>query len=382
MTSRFEQAQISRAASLTLYVGVSTMLLFGQAAFGQTAPVIARVATVPDVAFGSNSVLLAPGSPAIISGENLADSSASAAMPGQPQLGGIEIHLVDGNCHETGCELVAGLLHTSPTRIDFVVPNLPDVTKAWRTRVVIIKNGQRYDALTARDSVLIDAISLESSPNPALSDQPVTFTAHFSAMLSDGFSPFYLRTGAVTFMDGDTPLGMVNLSNLITYVDTPPLRHYDVSFTTSKLAAGKHSIRADYSGDHSNLAKSSGTIAQAVSVPEVTIWSTPNPSILGQTVTIVATVSPSTCTGTVSFFDAASAISQATPPIAPLPKESGLLGTIALDHGRAVYSTAFFVVGSHPIMAKYSGDGKCSPLLYAPADDFDYRTISQTVVAQ
>jgi hypothetical protein len=363
------------------YVGAITLLFVAKVGFGQTAPVISRVATVPNLSFDSSSVALAPGSAAMILGTNLADSAASAAAPGQPALGGIEIHLVDTSCHDASCELVASLLHTTPTRIDFITPAIPDITKIWKTRVVVIKNGKRYDGLTASDTVLIDAIFLESSPNPALADQPVTFTAHVPAMQGTPGSPFYLRVGAVTFMDGDTPLGLVSLSNVITYVDASPMRRYDVSFTTSKLTPGKHSVRADYSGDHSNAPKSSGTIVQAVSVPEVTISSTPNPSLYGQTVGLIVTVSPSTCTGTVGFFDASSPESLTVPPAVPFRNESGLLGTAVLDRGRAVFLISALVVGNHPIMAKYSGDSKCAALLYGPANDFDYRTVSQSVVA-
>jgi uncharacterized protein (TIGR03437 family) len=357
-------------------------LVLAQAGFGQAAPTISNVTTVPNIAFDSRSVLLSPGSSATISGKNLADSTASAAAPGQPRLGGIEIHLVDTSCQTAGCELIASLLYTSPTRIDFVVPSLPDITRVWRTRVVVIKNAQRYDGLTAPDRVILDAIYFESSPNPALTGQPVTFSAHVAAMQGDPQSAFYSRVGAVNFMDGDTPLGMVNLSNVITYVDEAPLRRYDVYFTTSKLAPGKHSIRADYSGDHSNTPKSSGTIIQAISVPEVSITSIPNPSIFGQTVAIIVTVSPSTCTGTVAFFDASAPSSLAPPAFGPVADESGKLGTAKLDRGRALFSTAALIVGDHPINVKYSGDANCAPLGYAPANDFEYRTTSQTVVAR
>jgi hypothetical protein len=365
------------------------LMVFVVAGFGQTAPVISGITSTPNTGFASGSVALAPGSTASISGTNLADSTTSAATPGQSRLGGLEVHLVDASCYDATCELVASLLYTSPSRIDFIVPGIPDISRVWRTRVVVLKNAQRYDGLTAPDAVLIDDLSLESTPNPAVTGQPVTFKVHIAAMQGDPFSPFYFRTGAVTFMDGDTPLGMVSLSNVITYHDEPPLRRYDVSFTTSKLAPGNHNIRADYSGDHSNAHKSSGTLVQGVSVPEVSVSSTPNPSILGQTVTLIATVSPATCTGTVTFYDASTpsstsliALQATTPAYGPVVAESGALGTATLDRGRALFSTAALVVGAHPINVKYSGDGKCAPFRYAAGNDFQYRTISQTVVPQ
>jgi hypothetical protein len=367
------------------YLGTAILLLVsGQATFGQTGPVISRVATVPNLGFGvSNSVALAPGSAAILYGTDLADTSASAATPGQPLLGGVEVHLVDVSCHDASCELVASLMRASRTRIDFIVPSIPDITKVWRTRVVLVKNGKRYDNLTATDAVLIDAVYLESTPNPALTGQPVTFHARVAAMQGDPGSPFYLRVGAVTFMDGETALGVVNLSNVITYVDAPPLRIYDVSFTTSKLAPGNHSVRADYSGDYTNSPKSSGTIVEAVSVPEISISSAPNPSIFGQTVTIAATLTPSTCTGTVTFYDLSAPSSIASPFYGPPAESSGKIGSALVDYrGRAVMFTAGLVVGAHPITVQYSGDGKCGAVTFGPGNDFEYRTITQSVVPE
>ena len=346
-----------------LLLGMSILpLVFAGVAFGQTAPTITNVksAAIPATDLASNPVSLISGSAAVILGANLAGSTASAAPPWQPLLGGIEVHLVDDSCYDTSCELAAKLMYASPTQIDFVVPNIPNTSRVWKTRVVIVKDGQRFDGLTS-PRILIDAIYFESYPNPSIYDQPVTFTAHVSVMQGVVGSPFN-TIGAVTFMDGVTPLGVVTLSNVITFADMPPVRRYDVSFTTSRLAAGDHSIRADYSGDNSNKPGSSGVITQIVQTPEITIWSGPNPSTYGITVTLAATVSPSTCTGSVTFFD-----------------EWDQLGTAAIYAGRAFISTAALPVGNHPITVRYNGDGSCPPLVFGPANNFGYRATSQTV---
>jgi len=365
----------------SLYIGRTILLAaLAEAAFAQTAPVITSIANGPNPVLASSSVVLGPGSTAVILGTNLSDSTASAAAPGQPVLGGVEVHLVDTACNQASCELVASLIRTSPTRLDFVVPTLPDMTKVWRTRVVIIKNGRRYDGLTAADRVLLDAIYLESDAATSVSSQPVTFTAHFAALQGLPGSVLTFGAGAVTFMDGETPLGMVKLSNVITYVDAPPLRRYDVAFTTSKLTPGKHPIRAEYSGDYSNASRSSGAIVQSVSVPEITIWSTPNPSAYGQTATIGVTLTPSTCTGTVAFYDDASPSTWIPPFFDPLGAESGMLATVTVSDGRALFSTAALIPGNHPISVKYSGDRNCAPLGYGPGNDYPYRSTSHTVI--
>jgi hypothetical protein len=68
------------------------------------------------------------------------------------------------------------------------------------------------------------------------------------------------------------------------------------------------------------------------------VSSTPT-STQGQSVTFKATVSPSTATGTVQFFDGAS-----------------LLGTVALSGGTASLTISTLTVGTHSITASYSGD--------------------------
>jgi hypothetical protein len=335
-----------------LLICVTLALIWVSPIFGQASPTITNITYVANPA--SYFPPLAPGNVAIIVGTNLGTFTASAAPP-QTFLGGVEVHIVG-----ISSDMLAGLVYVSPTRISFVVPNTPN-TEVQNTRIVIVKDGKRFDDLTSPGSVIIGAVYFESSPNPALYDQPVTLTAHVTVV--QGYPGSLANTiGAVTFMDDETPLGMVKLSNVITFVDTPPTRRYDVSFTTSKLAAGDHSIWASYSGDNSNKPGTSGVINQSVQRPEVTIWSSPNPSLYGHSVALVATVSPSTCTGSVVFFD-----------------ESDQLGTATLDGGRALIQTSALPVGNHPITVKYSGDGTCPPLLYGPANDFAYRTTSQTV---
>jgi hypothetical protein len=319
-------------------------------AFGQTSPSITNVTNAANPSI--NFPILTPGGIALIIGTNLAASTASSAPP-RSLLGGVEVHLVG-----ISGEIVAGLVYVSPTGISFVVPNFQNGAEMGDTRVVIVKNGRRFDDLTTPGLVLIDALYIESSPNPALSDQPVTFTAHVGVIQS----LYHPTIGAVTFMDGVTPLGTLNLSNVTTFADSSLLRHYDVSFTSSKLAAGDHSIWVGYGGDNMNKPSTSGVITQSVQTPEVTIWSGPNPSIHGNTVTVAATVLPATCTGSMVFFD-----------------EFETLGTATVNSGRAFIQTSSLPVGSHPITVRYSGDSSCPALVYGPANDFMYHTTSQTV---
>src|SRR5207249_3711202 len=73
----------------------------------------------------------------------------------------------------------------------------------------------------------------------------------------------------------------------------------------------------------------------------------PNPAVVGQPVTLTATV---TCdavvpTGSVTFFDGA------TPLTGPVPVNGS---------GMATFTTSSLAIGSHTLTAQYSGDANCS----------------------
>jgi hypothetical protein len=84
-----------------------------------------------------------------------------------------------------------------------------------------------------RQLVVLDnrlTVTLTGVPNPVFLGNPITFTATVA-------SPAGTPTGSILFLDGSTPL------------TTLPLGGGSVSFTTSTLSLGLHSITAVYSGD-------------------------------------------------------------------------------------------------------------------------------------
>jgi hypothetical protein len=167
---------------------------------------------------------------------------------------------------------------------------------------------------------------LTSSLNPSAYGQQVTFTATVS--LSSG------ATGTVTFMDGASTLGTsaLNGSGVAT-------------FSTSSLLVGNHSITAQYGGDGSHGSSTSSPLSQTVNKvgTTTTLTSSSNPSKSGSPVTFTATVSASSATGTVQFFDGATS-----------------LGTASLSSGQASFSTSTLSAAKHSITAVYSGDGNFS----------------------
>lgn len=171
---------------------------------------------------------------------------------------------------------------------------------------------------------------LQSSANPSNLGQSVTFTATVS---TGGPGP--IPSGTVSFFDGATLLGTSSL---------------DVSgqatFSTSSLTAGSHVISATYNGSNNYNTSSSSPLNQNVNQAATTtsVLGSPNPSVIGQSVTFTATVTSGatgfTPTGTVSFLDGG------TP-----------LGSGTLDaNGQATFTTSNLTIGMHTITAVYGGD--------------------------
>src|SRR5262249_6063519 len=178
--------------------------------------------------------------------------------------------------------------------------------------------------------------SLSSSLNPSTYGQSVTFTATVTPSAA---------TGTVQFLDGATLLGSSSLSG------------GQASFATANLAAGPHSITANYLGNSNYLGSSSPAVAQTVNqnATSTALTSSSNPSNFGQAVTFTATVTQSVGTikpaGTVNFLEGAT-----------------LLGSSALNaNGIATFTTSSLSVGAHSITAQYAGNsnfiGSTSPAL-------------------
>lgn len=167
--------------------------------------------------------------------------------------------------------------------------------------------------------------SLNSSLNPSVFGQSVTFTATVSGATTP--------TGTIQFFDGATSLATV------------PLSGTSAALTTSSLSVGSHPITAVYSGDVDDPGSTSPVVNQVVNsaagaATTTGLVSSLNPSVFGQSVTFTATVSGGTSpTGTVQFSEGAT-----------------ILATVPLAGGTAAFTTSALSVGAHPIVATYSGD--------------------------
>lgn len=193
--------------------------------------------------------------------------------------------------------------------------------------------------------------TLASSANPATLGAMVTFTATVA-----GSSP----TGTVGFTaDGGSIAGC---SAVALAAGFGSLR--TATCGTNALGMGVHAIVAAYSGDAANLASSSAPLSQVINEsmaqPTTTsLASSANPAVAGVMVTFTATVNGASPTGTVGFTDDGT----------PIPGCAAVAVTVAGfggTNGTAKCSTSGLGVGTHQVVASYSGDAANAPSASAP----------------
>jgi hypothetical protein len=180
-------------------------------------------------------------------------------------------------------------------------------------------------------------VTVSANPNPSVHGQSVTFTATVAA----GGSTANVPEGIVTFMDGDTVLATRTLNAL-----GMASSNGRVTFPTSALATGSHSITVVYSGDTNFDGSTSTAVTQVVNPASTAtaLSSSVNPSAYGQQVTFTVTVTTrapgtGTPTGDVTFWDGGTAV-----------------GTGTLDaSGKATFTTSDLMAGSHSMTVDYNG---------------------------
>jgi hypothetical protein len=203
-------------------------------------------------------------------------------------------------------------------------------------------NGGTMFAIGGLDGVKVTLTSSTPDIRTFLSGQTVTFTANVAAAPPAGFDP----TGTVTFED---TIYFIGPSGLESSTSVLAIQSLDASgnaaFTTSSLSAAEHFIRAVYGGD-TYFSLGSITLVQKAhgAAATTTLVSSPNPSAVGQAVSLTATVA-------------------AVPPESEIPtgmvtfqEGSTVLAQLALSGGAASFNTSSLGVGSHPITAVYASD--------------------------
>ncbi|MBN8478670.1 MAG: Ig-like domain repeat protein, partial [Burkholderiales bacterium] len=291
------------------------------------------------------TVLQATPSIALASSSNPA--AVGSAVTLTADIGGLAptgfVDFLDGAavlCPAVDLNPVSASLSRAQCTVSTLAPGPHDLTAAYIGDV---------DNAAATSAVLVQQIvqaatttSLVSSPNPSAPGAAVTLTATIT-----GSAP----TGGVTFRAGATAL-------CTAVVPSPQ------SATTSTaqcvvatLAAGPHSIVAEFAGDAANLPSTSAPHVHTVSANPaiVTLASSANPSTQGQTVTYTATVAGASPSGAVTFNDGAATLCAA---VALVPFDA--------TTSHATCATGVLATGTHSIVASYGGDAANGAAASAP----------------
>ncbi|AFL90536.1 gluconolactonase [Terriglobus roseus DSM 18391] len=197
--------------------------------------------------------------------------------------------------------------------------------------------GDPNNAAAQSQSVTITIEAARTTTSLTSSNPASTFgdTVTLQATVA---SPNANLTGTVTFQEGSTNLGTVAINSA--GVASLPISNFSVA---------QHSIVAIYSGDSTHSTSTSAVLNQSVVAPtNISLSSSTNPAIGGNAVTFTAQVAGAAAnsgvtaapTGTMIFHEGAT-----------------VLGTVALNGaGAASLTTSSLTVGSHNIVATYSGD--------------------------
>ena len=170
------------------------------------------------------------------------------------------------------------------------------------------------------------SMSIGASPNPAAYAQAVTISMNVAGTLP--------LTGTVRLSDGGITLATLSVGST-----------GNVSYTASTLSVGPHSLSATYSGDASHSGSATAVLPLTVTVASTTttIAANPNPAKPGQPVTLTATVTGASATGSVNFSDGATQ-----------------LGSAPLTGGTAKLTISSLASATHAIVATYPGDANYS----------------------
>ncbi|HEY5942681.1 MAG TPA: Ig-like domain repeat protein [Solirubrobacterales bacterium] len=185
---------------------------------------------------------------------------------------------------------------------------------------------------------------LTSTLFPAPYGSSGTLKATVKAIAGGGGTP----SGTVTFLEGETVLAVVPISNSV------------AKYPLKSLSPGVHQIKAIYGGD-GNYKPSEGQIEQLVvkAATSVAVTSGKNPAPSGSSGSIKATVKAlapggGTPTGTVTFSEG-----------------EAVLAVVPLSSGSATYPLKSLSVGTHEIVARYNGNPN-----YEPDEGLIVQTIS------
>ena len=319
---------------------------------GSTSNVVSQVVTAP---VATTTVLTSAPNPSVFGGTVVFTATVARSSGTGTPTGTVNFYqCAAAVCSGTPTLLGSGTL--SSGKATFSTSILPVGT----TYVEAVYEGVPGSFSTSTSNVVTEVVTsatvatttaLTSSPNPSSYGTSVTFTATVTPAESGtitGTISFYSCATTACTTKSLLGTGTVGTANKAT-------------FSTSSLPVGTTIVEALYGGCTTYLASTSNTVSQVVNLVATTtaLTSSPNPSQFGKPVTLTATVTKSsgsgTPNGTVSFY---------------LGTPAGihsLLGTGTLTSGQATVVTSSLPAGSDSLYAVYSGDtnfsGSTSPVI-------------------
>jgi CSLREA domain-containing protein len=208
------------------------------------------------------------------------------------------------------------------------------LTATGSTRAIVAQYGGDGNYSPANSSPLSQAvnaasttIAVSASSNPALAGANVTFNATVSVTSPGQGTP----AGTVTFWDASTSLGTGTLSGGV------------ATFSTSALSVGTHPITATYAPTAAFAGSTSPGMTETINSTgtAVALNSSQNPSVLGQSVGLTATVTASggiTPAGTVQFQVGGSNFGS---PVTLDGTGTAILNTTALPGGTSIVTATY-----------------------------------------
>ena len=274
----------------------------------------------------TTSTVVAAPNPSVFGGPVSFTATVAPVAPGAGSPTGTVQFAVDSVSLGDPVTLSGGMATSSP---------FAGLAVGDRTITAHYSGDPNFAASTGTVTQTVDAAgtttTVTSSVNPSSFGQPVSFTATVAPLAPSLLPP----TGTVQFfVDGSAFGSPATLGSGVA-----------VSDVTSTLSVGVHPVTATYQGTPNFTASTSDVLSQSVGqiAPTNAVTSTVTPSVFGQPVQFVATLTGTqgTPTGSIQFgVDGAN-----------------LGGPAALTAGVATSTaTSLLAVGAHTVTATYSGD--------------------------
>jgi len=270
----------------------------------------------------TSTVLSSTGSPTV-SGEPVTfTATVDVVAPGAGEpAGGVQFN-VDGDPYGTAVPLDGD---TAELTIDNLPPGNHTVLATYNGNADFASSSSAE--LTHGVDRAATTVSVSTSNPDAVAGEPLTFTAEVDVVAPGAGEP----GGAVQFFADGEAIG-----------SPVPLNGGSAVSTPVQLRAGVHRITADYSGDD-RFSGSTDELGQEVAAARTrtVVEVSPSPSVVGQEVTVRATVTP----------------------VAPATGRPGgavqfeidgqVAGFVPLVDGRAELATSILARGAHEIVARY-----------------------------